>query len=297
MTRIAAGCFDAAGADADEDEKEHAMQGQMMVIGGLLAIGLITALMPAALVEAADPMDSTNPTATSPSPAAAETTHTYRNPLGVDIADPDVIFHEGVYYLYGTSAPDGFKVWSSPDLVHWQPRGYAFQRTDTSWGRDLFWAPCIIRHRGAFYLFYSSRGPVGGDQQSLRICVARAEAPTGPFVDVAAPLLDIGKAVIDPHTFIDSDGQAYLYYALDISENGQSQIWAIQLTPDLTAPIGKPVLCLKPSQAWEGKEWNEAPFVFKHGRTYVMMYSARGFFDPRYAVGYATAPSPLGPWT
>ena len=27
-----------------------------------------------------------------------------------------------------------------------------------------------------------------------------------------------------------------------------------------------------------------------------MMYSARGFFDPLYALGFATAKSPLGPW-
>lgn len=231
----------------------------------------------------------------APTPATAMRT-TYANPLGVDVADPHVLRHDGVYYLYGTSAPDGYKVWSSANLVDWEPHGYAFRRTDDTWGRDLFWAPCVIEHRGAFYLFYNARGPVEGDRQSHRICVARADSPTGPFADVAAPLFDPGFAVIDAHAFIDDDGQAYLYYVRDISESGQSQVFVIRLADDLLSVRGRAVRCIRPSQPWEGEKWNEAPFVFKLGRTYVMTYSANGFFDPRYAVGYATARSPLGPW-
>jgi beta-xylosidase len=36
----------------------------------------------------------------------------------------------------------------------------------------------------------------------------------------------------------------------------------------------------------------------KHGSTYFLMYSAGGpYTSPNYAIGYATASSPLGPWT
>ena len=240
---------------------------------------------------------------TGPTTAPVAPAGTYRNPLGVDVADPHVLLHDGTYYLYGTSARDGYRVWSSADLVNWQPRGRALRRTDDTWGRNLFWAPCVIHHDGAFYMFYSSRGPVkgegGSERESHRICLARSDSPTGPFTDVKAPLLDFGKAVIDAHVFIDDrDGaKPYLYYARDISENGQSQIWVVPLSADLLAPAGEPVLCTRPDVEWEGDQWNEAPFVFRHGDTYVMTYSARGFFDPRYGIGYATAPSPLGPWT
>ncbi len=229
--------------------------------------------------------------------AATPPEGSYRNPLGVDLADPHVLLHDGVYYAYGTSAADGFKVWSSSNLVDWEGHGYALQRTADTWGNDLFWAPCVIAHRGAFYLFYSSRGPVEGDRQSHRISVARAESPLGPFVDVAAPLFDHGMAVIDAHALIDEDGAAYLYFVRDISESGKSRVWAARLADDLLSLTGEPVLCIEPSQPWEGEQWNEAPFVIRHGDTYVMTYSANGFYDPRYAVGYATAPSPLGPWT
>lgn len=221
---------------------------------------------------------------------------TYRNPIGVDVADPDVLVHDGVYYLYGTSAADGFKGWKSRDLVNWEELGYVFQRSETSWGRDLFWAPCVIERDGAFYLFYNARGPITAERQSHRICVARAESPEGPFIDIAAPLFDIGKATIDAHAFIDEDGEAYLYYVRDVSESPQSQVFVTRLAPDFKSVRGQSVRCIAPSEEWEGDKWNEAPFVFRHNDTYVMTYSARGFFDPRYAVGYATARSPMGPW-
>ena len=225
---------------------------------------------------------------------------TYANPVARNLPDPHVIRHGDTYYAYGTNAPgEGYRVLVSKNLVDWQDRGFAFRKTATSWGREHFWAPCVIEHAGRFYLFYSSFGPVeGGKRSSHRICVATADSPLGPFTDLAAPLLEIGKATIDAHAFVDEDGKAYLYYALDHSENGrQSHLYVVELSSDLTKVIGQPVFCTRPDAEWEGDEWNEAPFVFRHGDTYVMMYSARGFFDPRYALGYATAKSPLGPWT
>jgi len=82
---------------------------------------------------------------------------TYTNPIGVDVADPDVIkAADGRYYLYGTSAVDGYRVWSSDDLVHWTAHErLAFRRTDTSWGREHFWAPDVQEYHGAYYLYYS----------------------------------------------------------------------------------------------------------------------------------------------
>lgn len=224
---------------------------------------------------------------------------TYTNPVARNLPDPHVIRHGEMYYAYGTNAPgDGYRVLTSKNLIDWKNEGYVFKKTADSWGREHFWATCVIEKGGRFYLFYSSVGPVAGGRNSHRICVAVADAPTGPFKDLKAPLLDIGKATIDAHAFVDDDGRAYLYYALDHSENNkQSQLFVVPLSDDLSQVTGAPVFCAKPHADWEGAEWNEAPFVFRFEDTYVMMYSARGFFDPNYALGYATAKSPLGPWT
>jgi GH43 family beta-xylosidase len=237
-------------------------------------------------------------------PTVATTTvlaPTYTNPLPVALADPHVLLHDGTYYLYATSEPGaGFLAWTSADLVNWTPRGFCFQRTRQSWGRRHFWAPCVVERGGAFYLFYNAVGPVNNrGRLSHRICVARSGSPLGPFVDLKTPLLDVGQAVIDAHVFVDDadGGRPYLYYSLDISENPVSEVFVVELSDDLLHIAGEPTHCIRPSQPWEGHQWNEAPFVFRRGDTYLMTYSGRGFFDPLYAVGYATAPTPLGPWT
>lgn len=222
---------------------------------------------------------------------------TYTNPVAAGLPDPCVIRHNGVYYAYGTNAPgEGYRVLTSPDLIHWTDRGFCYRRSDKTWGKRHFWAPCVIEHAGSFYLFYNAHGPTAGGHDSHRICVARADSPLGPFIDLAAPLLDVGKATIDAHVLCDDDGKAYLYYALDCSENATSDLYVVGLSEDLTSVTSKPVFLTKPDAPWEGDKWNEAPYVFKHGDTYVLMYSARGFFDPLYSVGYATSRSPTGPF-
>lgn len=219
----------------------------------------------------------------------------YTNPVGIPIADP-VVLHEGNdYYLYGTTSnTEGFVVYSSPDLVHWTERGFAYHKTSTSWGKAHFWAPSIVKYDSAFYLFYSAIGDVGG-YASHRICVAKSPTPLGPFVDVKAPLLNSLTAAIDPHILID-DSDAYIYYSLDVSENGVSRVYVSRLSKNLMTVEGERVLCVEPSADWEGKIWNEAPYVIKYGKKYILMYSARGFFEPEYSVGYAVSDSPMGPW-
>src|SRR4051812_25625903 len=74
----------------------------------------------------------------------------YANPIDVLIADP-FIYHEGdTYYLYGTAADDGLYVWTSKDMVNWERPGYAWKRTQDSWGRRYFWAPEVFKHNGKY---------------------------------------------------------------------------------------------------------------------------------------------------
>lgn len=220
----------------------------------------------------------------------------YVNPIGVPLADPVVIRDGNEYYLYGTNSnKEGFIVYSSPDLVNWTERGYAYRKQPNSWGKWHFWAPAIVKRDGTFYLFYSAVGDAGG-HASHRICVAKSQTPLGPFEDVKTPLLNSLTAAIDPHVFQDGD-QAYLYFSLDVSENRVSRIYVVELAADLLSVVGQPELCIEPNCCWEGNLWNEAPYVVKCGTKYVLMYSAQGYFDPNYSVGYATADHPCGPWT
>jgi beta-xylosidase len=222
---------------------------------------------------------------------AAQRVTTFANPLDIHAADPDVLLDDGVYYLYATSRPGrGFTVWSSRDLVHWLPRGLAFDKTQHTWAQRDFWAPSVVKSGDRYLLYYNAqpKDAPAGSARAHRICVAEADNPLGPFKDVAAPLFDPGDMAIDADVFIDRDGKGYLYYA-----NGS--IWMVPLDASLTRTSGDPAPCLEPSQPWERK-WNEAPLVIRHKDKYVMFYSAPGYDMPEYSVAYAVADSPTGPW-
>lgn len=285
----------------------------LLLLSLAVAVAVVAPRIPAAFARDADLPRSPSSAPAEP-PIRVTPPGTYTNPLGVDLADPDVLFHDGVYYLYATSLTNlGYLVWTSTDLVNWQEQEeLALSRDHLSWGSQNYWAPDAVHHNGKFYLFYSSVGPVSNGLTSHRICVAVADSPAGPFKETKAPMFEIGQAVIDAHVFIDDgadgDGKAYLYYSLDHSENWKrggrrrSEIYVVPLAPDLLSIAGEPTFCFGATQPWEGRHaiedtWNEAPFVFNHNGTYLLMYSARVFSDPLYAVGYATSKSPLGPWT
>jgi GH43 family beta-xylosidase len=233
-------------------------------------------------------------------------TLTYQNPMPIKhIGDPFVLrASDGNYYCYATSASDGFKAWTSSDLVHWKEIGYVYRRQDDSWGESDFWAPEVVHHAGKYFMHYSARW---GRNQSLRIGVAAADSPGGPFRDVFnRPMFDFGYAAIDGHVLIDDDGSKYFYYARDCSENivdgrHESHLYVARLKDDLVSLHGEPLLITRPDQEWEcrsGPEWfwNEGPFVLKQDHRYYLMYSANFYASRDYSVGYAVAESPLGPF-
>jgi len=235
---------------------------------------------------------------------------TYTNPVGgMTMGDPFVLYHDGLYYLVGTAGRGGFLYWTSPNLVDWTEAGYAYVRPADHWGSRSFWAPEIRQYRGKFYMTYSCQP---ADQKGYRICLAVADSPAGPFVDLYAPWFDIGWSCIDADLFVDDDGTPYLYFdKVGVVGNPHAQpstgylygvIYVARLKEDLSGLAGEPVLCIQADQPWEDPEsmkvrCNEGAFVFKHGDTYYMTYSSGHYASPRYGIGYATAKSPLGPWT
>lgn len=215
------------------------------------------------------------------------------------LADPSVLLHDGVYYLYGTGDTHGFDVWTSTDLKQWEKAARVLEAGDGVWGDSAFWAPGVLAYRGRFYLFYSSSGilPDTGGRRSTRIGIAVADSPGGPFREVVPRLPLLGRAVIDPELFVDSKGVPWLFFVADVNENnGRGEIYVVRLGDDLLCTVGEPTLCFSASQPWEGTAWNEGPAVLKFDDTYVMMYSGEFWGSHDYAVGFATAPAPTGPW-
>lgn len=229
----------------------------------------------------------------------------YTNPVGdmTEIGDPFVIKSEGKYYMYATSVANyGFNVWESNDLVNWELKGTALDHRDfeKKWATYDFWAPEVFEKDGQFYMTYSARAYNG----SLRIAIAKSDNPLGPFNDINNNLIHEKGSYIDGHIFED-EGKYYLYYVKDNYENiidgkKQSQIFVQELNETLDDFVSEPEMIIEPSQEWEGLEgeiiWNEGPFVLKHENQYYLMYSANFYGGPDYAIGYAVADNPMGPF-
>lgn len=204
------------------------------------------------------------------------------------IADPYILYYNDCYYAYGTNA-QGFAVYLSSDLKHWRRNEVMALSPEDSWGDKGYWAPEVyyIPSLKKFYMYYTV---------NEQVCVATSDSPEGPFVqDVKKPLWGVEKN-IDPSLFIDSDGKAYLYF---VRFTGGNVIWCAELNADLKSLKEETLTkCIEAREGWERKQAvvAEGPSVLKRDGVYYLLYSANHFESRDYAVGYATASSPMGPW-
>jgi len=231
---------------------------------------------------------------------------TYTNPSSIrSVGDPFVLkAPDGAYYCYPTSGP-GFKVWKSENLIEWRYLGSVYDSAqDGAWVDSKFWAPEVVYHEGNYYMYYSGNW---ADKDSLRIGLAIAKKPEGPFIEaLKKPFFDFGYAAIDAHVFIDDNGEKYFYYSRDCSENlvngiYESHIYGARLADSMMELADEPVLLTRPDQEWEkrsGRErrWNEGAHLIKHDNKYYLMYSANFYGGKFYGLGYAVSDHPLGPF-
>ncbi|WP_016778079.1 glycoside hydrolase family 43 protein [Anaerophaga thermohalophila] len=209
----------------------------------------------------------------------------------VPLGDPFIMYHEGVYYAYGTFSEDGIIVFTSTDLKNWEvpdglTNGLALHKSDV-WGDRWFWAPEVYHVDGTFYMYFSA---------DEHICVATSDNPLGPFKQAEKKPMITDEKCIDNSLFVDENGTPWLYF--DRFNDGLN-IWVAELTENLLEikpETMKP--CIHVSQEWE-KIWprvNEGAYVIRHDGLYYMTYSANSYESQFYGVGFATAESPAGPW-
>ena len=228
----------------------------------------------------------------------------YQNKITDSAADPFILEHDGIYYLYSTGNKS-YSVRTSKDLQFWQSQSEPIYRlTETSWAKEKAWAPEVYEYNGKFYLAYSAKGKNGLHSVDIAVC----DTPNGRFKP-----LNKNKAfyapdfsVIDASLFFDDDGRIYLYYSKDNSTNvvngkRTSQTWGVEVKKDFSGTVGEHVLISTPEQSWEMKSgnvvWNEGPVVFKENGVYYLLYSANYYVSEHYSVGYATSDAPLKMFT
>jgi arabinan endo-1,5-alpha-L-arabinosidase len=216
-----------------------------------------------------------------------------------DFPDPDVLEVDGTYYAYGTnSGNQNVQVATSTDLESWEVLGEDALPELPSWvvpGKT--WAPEVTQI-GSGYVMYATT--TNFDPTLQCIAAATAEDPAGPFKFAGDEMLvcpeDEGGA-IDASTFLDEDGTRYLLWKNDGNCCGlDTWLQIAPLSDDGLSLDGKTTKLVKQDQPWEGN-LVEAPTLVEHDGTYVLMYSANDYGSDAYAVGYATADSPTGPFT
>ncbi len=210
---------------------------------------------------------------------------------GIRLADPTIFVENGTYYLYGTGSANGFPVYTSTDLVNWQPHTQLALTKGDSYGIKGFWAPQIWKYKDQYFMAYTA---------DEHIAIASSDSPLGPFKQAAIRPVSMSGRQIDPFVFKDKDGRFYLYHVR--LQNG-NRIFVSRLKDDLSDVIDTSgVECISAKATWENTanaQWpvTEGPTVTRIGALYYLFYSANDFRNIDYAVGYATAPSPTGPWT
>lgn len=180
---------------------------------------------------------------------------------------------------------EDYHAYWTTDMKSWHDAGVIFNPLrQTTWAKSAAWAPDCVERGGKYYLYYPT--------DKRHIGVAVGDSPRGPFRDpLGHPLLSIDspgvvcdRDFIDPAVFIDDDGQAYLFC-------GQNTVCCVKLNPDMISYDGEVHII-------EGaKDFFEAIWVHKRGGIYYMSYSDGPFRGHQPRIAYATATSPLGPYT
>jgi xylan 1,4-beta-xylosidase len=226
-------------------------------------------------------------------------------------ADPAIVNHQGVYYLFLTLA-DGY--WRSTDLIDWQfvtPSRWPMQGivAPAAWsdGTRIILQPSMMEpgailsssapDTGKLDFWVRRMPPIPGSVDKDPAQMKPGEVPRGPW---------------DPALFKDEDGQWYLYW-------GSSNVFPMY-GQKITFSDGKltyqthpePMLSLDPAKhGWErfgqdhcacwtpGKpspSYMEGAWMTKVGGTYYLQYGAPGTEFNVYANGVYTSDSPLGPF-
>lgn len=170
----------------------------------------------------------------------------------INIRDPFVLVHDGLYYLYGTRGEncwgpaDGFDVYVSRDLENWDGPTVCFHNDGTFWADRNYWAPEVHEWQGVFYMFASFKN----EQVCRGTAILRADTPMGPFVPHSDGCVTPAEwECLDGTFYVSKAGKPYMVFCHEWVQAGDGEVCAMPLTDDLRAPAGSPRLLFHASDA------------------------------------------------
>jgi Glycosyl hydrolases family 43 len=209
----------------------------------------------------------------------------------VDAHDGNLLFAGNRYYLYGTaygntagySINNRFRVYSSPDLVHWTFEGEVLKAPPDG----VYYNPSVVynAHTKKYIIWYNWYprlwdGYVG---------VAESDTPIGPFtiVNTRVELMQADKRPGAGTVFVDDDGAAYYIYST-IADHHAVRVEKLDADYTGSARETSDVLATE----------CEATSMLKHdGKYYALFDRACCFCPGGSGARVYVASSPLGPYT
>lgn len=218
------------------------------------------------------------------------------------MADPDVMYHDGTWYLYGSMN----RCYYSTDLLHWESKRITPYRYDASGQTkngnlltpheislyENYVALTAVCVNGRFYIVRSSTN-----------CIYVSDSPFGPFEKAGNFIKPDGSELwVDDPALFEDDGRLYLFFGCGIqtgiqgAELNHEKPWEL-----LCEPVRLVEFCSETGWQRNGARyqqtdvgWIEGCDVFKHNGRYYLTYAANGTCYDTYNLGvYYSDESPL----
>lgn len=231
----------------------------------------------------------------------------------INIRDPYILNHEGIYYMYGTRAEtcwgkaEGFDCYTSVDLTEWKGPYEIFRRPDGFWADQNFWAPECIYYNKLFYLVTTF-----GTETRKGVQILVSKSPTGAFIPLTEDVVTPREwTCIDGTIYIEEE-TPYLVFSHSFEDNPDGEMCMCKLSKDLKkresevftlfnakeASWAKPVPFAEKEFGIKGDVYfTDGPSVYqKKNGSLIILWSSWG--DKEYSVGAAIAESGKlkGPW-
>lgn len=198
---------------------------------------------------------------------------TYKNPiLNADYSDPDVLRVGNDYYMTASSfnCMPGLPILHSKDLVNWSLVNHALKKQlpgeiyNTPQHGKGVWAPSMIFHKGEYRIYYPD--------PDFGIYMVKTKNPMGNW---EKPVMVLpGKGIIDPSSFWDEDGKAYLAVAWAASRAGVNSLLTVYRMNDKGTGVID-----EGTHVFDGHEGNhtvEGPKFYKRNGFYYLFAPAGG---------------------
>lgn len=229
---------------------------------------------------------------------------------------------EEKYYLFGTTFANGcgdkepiFEVYVGADLQTWEGPYVAFNPPAGFWGVRQYWAPEVFEIDGGFYMFATCKGGIGQHRGTV---IFKAGHPGGPYIPYSdGPITPNGWECLDGTFYEDDEGQRWMVFCHEWTQEYEGKIKAIRLQKDLKSSFGEPVEILNAKDMKWIRHFRDdciekegfltdGPFMYRVKSGELLMlwssYSVKGYGEEGVggyvvAIARSTSGKIEGPWT